>query len=90
MKTIHNPVAKHARTYNKSTIQVDRKKAARKGYQKHKKPGASGLFSGRRVPSWSRPDVLNAPLHHSLGPSPATRPSDSDPRGRGSWPVSLD
>jgi hypothetical protein len=45
MKTTYNPVAKHARTYNKSTVQVDRKKAARKGYLKHKKPGASGLFS---------------------------------------------
>ena len=45
MKRTHNPVAKHARSYNKSTVQVDRKKAARKGYLKHKKPGASGLFS---------------------------------------------
>ena len=46
MKT-PNPVAKHARTYNKSTVQVDRKKAARKGYIKHRKPGSSGLFSVR-------------------------------------------
>ena len=48
MKTTRNLVAKHARTFNKPTIQVDRKKAARKGYTKHKKPGASGLFSARR------------------------------------------
>jgi len=32
MKTTRNFVAKHARTFNKQTIQVDRKKAARKGY----------------------------------------------------------
>ena len=49
MKPTRNLVAKHARTFNKPTVQVDRKKATRKGYLKHKKPGASGLFSSRRV-----------------------------------------
>lgn len=48
MKTTRNLVAKHARAFNKPTIQIDRKKAARKGYTKHKRPGASGLFSVRR------------------------------------------
>ena len=47
-----NLVAKHARTYNKSSVQVDRKKAVRKGYIKHKKPGASGLFSVRNRLAW--------------------------------------
>lgn len=55
MKTTRNLVAKHARTFNKPTIQIDRKKAARKGYTKHKKPGASGLFSVRRkMEEWPR------------------------------------
>ena len=50
MKPTRNFVAKHARTFNKPTVQVDRKKAARKGYIKHKKPGAAGLLSvGRRL-----------------------------------------
>ena len=50
MKPTRNLVAKHARTFNKPTVQIDRKKAARKGYLKHKKPGSSGLFSvGRRL-----------------------------------------
>ena len=48
MKTTRNLVAKHALTFNKPTIQIDRKKATRKGYTKHKKPGAPGLFSVRR------------------------------------------
>ena len=50
MKPTRNFVAKHARTFNKPTVQIDRKKAARKGYLKHKKPGSSGHFSvGRRL-----------------------------------------
>jgi len=36
----NNLVAKHARTFNKSAVMVDRKKAARKGYTKHKKTWA--------------------------------------------------
>jgi hypothetical protein len=32
----NNLVAKHARTYNKSAIHVDRKRAAKRGYRKHK------------------------------------------------------
>ena len=32
----NNLVAKHARTYNKSAIYVDRKRAAKRGYRKHK------------------------------------------------------
>ena len=32
----HNPVAKHAHTFNKAHVHVDRKKAARNGYKKHK------------------------------------------------------
>lgn len=35
MKT-RNPVAKHARTFNKATVQADKKKMIKKGYTKHK------------------------------------------------------
>ena len=31
-----NPVAKHSRQFNRAAIQRDRKKAAKRGYQKHK------------------------------------------------------
>ena len=31
-----NPVAKYARQFNKSSVQADRKKASKAGYQKHK------------------------------------------------------
>jgi len=34
---MNNLVAKHARKYNKATVQTDRKKAAKRGYSKHKK-----------------------------------------------------
>lgn len=33
-----NPVAKHARTFNKAHVHKDKKKAFKKGYNKHKKP----------------------------------------------------
>ena len=36
MKT-NNLVAKHARQFNKAAVYRDRKKAAKKGYTKHKK-----------------------------------------------------
>ena len=32
-----NPVAKHSRTFNKSTVYRDRKKAVKQGYNKHNK-----------------------------------------------------
>lgn len=32
----NNPVAKHARTFNKSSVQTDKKKQQKKGYSKHK------------------------------------------------------
>lgn len=32
-----NFVAKHARTFNKAHVHVDRKKAAKRGYRKHKR-----------------------------------------------------
>jgi len=32
----NNLVAKHARTYNKAHVMVDRKKAAKRGYRKHR------------------------------------------------------
>ena len=32
-----NPVAKHARSFNKSAVFRDRKKAAKRGYVKHKR-----------------------------------------------------
>lgn len=32
-----NPVAKHASKFNKSTKQIDRKKAVKRGYRKHAK-----------------------------------------------------
>ena len=35
-KKINNPVAKHARTFNKSTVMRDRKKAMKRGDRKHK------------------------------------------------------
>jgi len=31
-----NPVAKNARRFNKAVVMVDRKKAAKRGYNKHK------------------------------------------------------
>jgi hypothetical protein len=65
MKTTRNLVAKHARTFNKPTIQVDRKKAARKGYTKHKKPGASGLFSARQKNGGLSPTPLSRPWSRS-------------------------
>lgn len=33
---MQNLVAKHARTFNKATVQVDRKKRAARGHTKHK------------------------------------------------------
>lgn len=33
---MNNLVAKHARTYNKAHVMKDRKKAAKRGYSKHK------------------------------------------------------
>lgn len=33
---MNNPVAKHARTYNKAHVMVDRKHQNKRGYQKHK------------------------------------------------------
>lgn len=38
-RKIRNLVARHARTFNKSTIEVDRKKRSKNGYIKHRKPG---------------------------------------------------
>jgi len=35
-KKINNPVAKHARTFNKASVMTDRKKAMKKGDRKHK------------------------------------------------------
>ena len=34
---MNNLVAKHARKFNKAAVQIDRKKAAKKGYTKHKR-----------------------------------------------------
>jgi hypothetical protein len=33
----NNPVAKHCRTFNKATVQRDRKKAAKRGDRKHRR-----------------------------------------------------
>ena len=33
---MHNPVAKHARSFNKAAVHRDRKKAAKRGATKHK------------------------------------------------------
>ena len=38
MKNANNLVAKHAASFNKAAVFKDRKKAAKKGYTKHKKP----------------------------------------------------
>ena len=32
----NNPVARHARAFNKAAVQVDRKKAAKRGHVKHR------------------------------------------------------
>jgi len=34
---MNNLTAKHARKFNKATVMVDRKKARKSGYKKHKK-----------------------------------------------------
>lgn len=39
MKKRQNPVAKFAGKFNKPTIEVDRKRRAKLGYRKHRKPG---------------------------------------------------
>jgi len=36
MTKIGNPVAKHNRKFNKAVVMADRKKAAKRGYRKHK------------------------------------------------------
>ena len=36
--TQRNPVARHCRQFNKAAVQKDRKKAAKRGYRKHKRP----------------------------------------------------
>jgi hypothetical protein len=35
--TTRNPVAKHARQFNKAAVHVDRRAAAKRGYTKHRK-----------------------------------------------------
>lgn len=42
MSKTRNPVARHSRTYNKAHVMTDRKKAAKRGYRKHKGRGAHG------------------------------------------------
>ena len=39
-----NYVAKHANTFNKSSVQVDRKKASKRGVMKHKGRYDSTMF----------------------------------------------
>jgi len=34
--SVRNPVAKNGRTYNKSVVHTDRKRASRRGERKHK------------------------------------------------------
>ena len=36
MKTKHNPVLKYLRKFNRAVTMVDRKKALKTGYEKHK------------------------------------------------------
>ena len=36
MSKTRNPVARHSRTYNKAHVMTDRKKAAKRGYRKHR------------------------------------------------------
>lgn len=33
---VRNPVAKHLRRFNRATVMVNRKTAAKRGYRKHK------------------------------------------------------
>lgn len=35
-KSRHNPVAKHARQFNKAAVMADRKRRQKAGYRKHK------------------------------------------------------
>lgn len=49
MKSRRNPVAKHAAQYNKATVQVDRKRREKNGYQKYKKPGPDRAFFLKRM-----------------------------------------
>ena len=39
---MRNPVAKHSRRFNKASLQRDRKKDAKRGYQKHRPPSSPG------------------------------------------------
>jgi hypothetical protein len=49
MKKSGNPVAKFAGRFNKATIEIDRKRRAKLGYRKHKKPGPSDRASFLRL-----------------------------------------
>jgi len=42
-----NPVAKYARTFTKAVVYKDRKRLAKAGYQKHKRPTQRGPFGVR-------------------------------------------
>ena len=37
MSRTRNPVARHSRKFNKANVMRDRKKAAKRGYRKHRK-----------------------------------------------------
>ena len=45
MKKSGNPVAKFASKFNKAMVEVDRKRRAKLGYRKHKKPVSSDRAS---------------------------------------------
>ncbi len=47
-----NFIAKYARVFNKARVFLDRKKAAKRGYRKHK--------SQQLKPWWPVPDLVNS------------------------------
>ena len=51
MKKTPNPVAKFAGKFNKSTVEVNRKRRAKLGYQKHRKPGPDRASFLLRIPA---------------------------------------
>lgn len=63
-----NPVARHARQFNKAHVHKDKKKDKKKGYMKHKKapfPDREGAFSllGRK-PVETRSEYSISPITH--------------------------
>jgi hypothetical protein len=52
-----NPVAKHMRTFNKATVQRDRKKDAKRGYKKHSNAYENMQVEEGKYPVWNKARV---------------------------------